>query len=150
MINEKVIIVIERKNVSWKIMVIMEKVFLMKIDVCNNLKRIGYNNLKKIGYLEKDVLNNLESLKKIRFSSYVKRMEIVLKKKIVIGKVVIGKSVVVKIGKMEIGIVINVVLIMVIMKEVVKIGIMEEERKMIIRIMEIIVKFWMKSYKFLY
>lgn len=140
LINEKVIIVIERKNASWKTMATMEKASLTKIDACNNSKRIGYNNLKKIGYSEKDALNNSESSKKIRSSSYVKRMEIVSKKKTVIGKAVIGKNVAAKTGKMEIGIVTNVVLTTATTKEVAKIGTMEEERKTIIRIMEITVK----------
>ena len=140
----------ERKNVSRKITVITEKVLPMKTDVRNNLKRTGHNNPKKTGHLEKDVPNNLESLKKTRLSSHAKRTETALKKKIATGKVATGKSAVVKIGKTETGTAINAAPIMVIMKEAVKTGITEEERKMTTRTTETIAKSRMKSHKLLY
>ena len=122
----------------------------MKTDVRNNLKRTGHNNPKKTGHLEKDVPNNLESLKKTRLSSHAKRTETALKKKIATGKVATGKSAVVKIGKTETGTAINAAPIMVIMKEAVKTGITEEERKMTTRTTETIAKSRMKSHKLLY
>lgn len=139
-----------KKNVSRKITVITEKVLPMKTDVRNNLKRTGHNNPKKTGHLEKDVPNNLESLKKTRLSSHAKRTETALKKKIATGKVATGKSAVVKIGKTETGTAINAAPIMVIMKEAVKTGITEEERKMTTRTTETIAKSRMKSHKLLY
>mgnify|MGYP000178811610 FL=1 len=122
----------------------------MKTDVRNNLKRTGHNNPRKTGHLEKDVPNNLESLKKTRLSSHAKRTETALKKKIATGKVAAGKNAVVKIGKTETGTAINAAPIMVIMKEAVKTGITEEGRKMTTRTTETIAKFRMKSHKLLY
>ena len=55
-----------KKKRKPEITVITEKVFPMKTDVRNNLKRTGHNNPRKTGHLEKDVPNNLESLKKTK------------------------------------------------------------------------------------
>lgn len=65
-------------------------------------------------------------------------------------KVATGKNAVVKIGKTETGTAINAAPIMVIMKEAVKTGITEEERKMTTRTTETIAKSRMKSHKLLY
>ena len=135
-----------KKNEPQKPVDLVEQESLTRFD-----KRKGNNsNPKKTGHLEKDVPNNLESLKKTRLSSHAKRTETALKKKIATGKVATGKSAVVKIGKTETGTAINAAPIMVIMKETVKTGITEEERKMTTRTTETIAKSRMKSHKLLY